>query len=89
LYRYHPNVAALIQAPDGHRDTRRDEQLRLKVRLLTEQLRREKEGSAALVRTCAELAAGKEAMEDQFEDERLSLQIRVERLEKGLRGSET
>ena len=55
MYRYHPHVAARIQALTDTEIQRNDEQRRL-VGLLTERLRPEKEVSAALVRTCAELA---------------------------------
>ena len=51
-----------------------------------EQLKREKELCAALARACAEFAAEKAATKEDLDDERLSLQLRVDHLEKQLRG---
>ena len=58
----------------------------MKAQLLVAQLRSERELTRALARACAELAAEKAAMKEEFEDEKLSLQLRVEHLEMQLRG---
>lgn len=86
LYRYHPHVISQIQAQKGRSDAKNEQALRLKVSLLMEQLKRERETNAALARACAELAADAAALRQEFEDEKVSLQLRVEHLEKKLRG---
>jgi hypothetical protein len=86
IYRFHPGVLAQIRTLNGERDSRKQDQLRVKAQLLAAQLRSERELTRALARACAELAAEKAAMKEEFEDEKLSLQLRVEHLEMQLRG---
>jgi hypothetical protein len=61
----------------------------VKGQLLAAQLRSAKELTRALARTCAELAAEKAVMKEEFEEVKLSLQLRVEQLERQLRGGNT
>jgi hypothetical protein len=89
IYRFHPGVVAQIRALNGERDSRKQDQLRVKAQLLAAQLRSERELTRALARACAELAAEKAAMKEEFEDVKLSLQLRVEHLERQLRGGST
>ena len=89
MYRFHSAIVARIQALADGRKIDKREQLSLKVQLLSKQLKSERALTRALARACAELAADKIAMKEQFEDERLSLQLRVEHLEKQLRGGRT
>lgn len=86
LYRFHPGVVAQIRALTGQRDAKKQDQLRAKAQLLAGQLKSERQLTAALARACAELAAEKVALEEQFEDERMSLQLRISYLEKQLQG---
>ena len=86
MYRFHPSVVAQIRILTGHRDARKQDQLRVKAQLLAAQFRSERQFSRALARACAELAAEKAALQEQLEDERLSLQLKVDRLEKQLQG---
>jgi len=86
MYRFHPGIVAQIRALNGQRDARKQDQLRVKAQLLASQLKSERQLSSALARACAELAAEKGALQEQFEDEKLSLQLRVDRLEKQLQG---
>jgi hypothetical protein len=86
MYRYHSAVVARIQAPTRCRENDKREQLRLKVQLLGKQLTAERMLTRALARACAELAAEKAAMKDQFHDDKLSLQLRVEQLEHQIQG---
>lgn len=58
----------------GNRESKKQDQFRLKAQYLSKQLKAEKHLTSALARACAELAAEKIAMRDLFEDERLSFQ---------------
>lgn len=86
LYRSHPGVVARIQGLNGDQGASRRDQLCTKVALLTAQLKAEKELTRALALACAELAAEKADINEQLNDEKLSFQLRVEHLEKRLRG---
>jgi hypothetical protein len=59
----------------------------MRVTLETVQLKAEKDLTKALARACAELAAEKVALVEQLEDERLRFTLRLESLQKKLRGS--
>jgi hypothetical protein len=87
IYRFHSGVVAQIRALNGERDFRKQDQLRVKAQLLTAQLRSEKELTRALARACSELAADKAAMKEELDDRNLSLQLRVEHLERQLHGN--
>jgi hypothetical protein len=87
IYRFHPTVVAQIRTLTGRRDSTKQDQLRVKAQLLAAQLQSEKELTRALARACAELAAEKATLEEQLDDERLSFQLRIDSLEKKLRGS--
>ena len=89
LYRYHARIVSQIQSLRRNSSAKKEQQLRAKLQLLTRQLQREKETSAALARICAELAANAAAIKAESEDERLSLELRIDHLEKKLRGSKT
>jgi AcrR family transcriptional regulator len=86
MYRFHPRIVARIQELTGQRQDAKRDQLHVKVRLLAEQLKAEKTLARALARVVAELAAEKVAMTQAFEDEKLSLQLRVAHVEKALQG---
>jgi hypothetical protein len=68
------------------RDARKQDQLRVKAQLLAAQLKAERQLCSALARACAELAAERDALKERFEDERLTLQLRVDHLEKQVHG---
>jgi hypothetical protein len=87
LYRFHPQIVAQIHALRENREIRKQDQFRLKAQYLAKQLKAEKQLTSALARACAELAAEKIAMKELFEDERLSFQLKLEHLEKKLRGA--
>ena len=87
IYRFHPGIVAQIRALNGQRDARKQDQLRVKAQLLAAQLKLEQQFSRALARACVELAAQKAELREQFEDERLSLQLKVEHLEAQIRGT--
>jgi AcrR family transcriptional regulator len=86
MYRFHPGIVGKIRALHGRLEVTKQDQLRVKLQLLEAQLKSERQFSRALARACAELAAQKAAQEEQFEDERLSLQLKLERLETQLQG---
>ena len=86
MYRFHPGIVAQIRSLTGDRDARKQDQLRVKAQLLATQLKSERQFIRALARACAELAAEKAALQEQFENERLSLQLKVAHLEKQLQG---
>jgi AcrR family transcriptional regulator len=86
MYRFHPDVVARIQALSAPSQTAQHDAIRAKVRLLTGQLKAEKDLTKALARACAELAAEKVAFTEQLEEERLRFTLRLENLQKKLRG---
>lgn len=86
MYRFHIDVVAQIQALSAPKQAARQDALRTKTRLLAQQLRSEKELTRALARACAELSAEKMALAEQLEEERLRFSLRLEALQKKLRG---
>jgi len=86
MYRFHAGVVTQIQSLTGDQNARRRDQLRVKAQLLAQQLKAEKELTKALAKVCAELAAEKVALSEQLEEERLRFTLRLEGLQKKLRG---
>jgi hypothetical protein len=86
MYRFHAEVVARIQALSAPKRNARQDALNAKVRLLTQQLKAERELTKALARACAELAAEKVALTEQLEEERLRFRLRLESLQKTSRG---
>jgi hypothetical protein len=89
MYRFHGEVVAQIQALSGPERTARQDALRKKLELLAGQLRAEKDLTKALARACAELAAEKAALSEQLEDDRLRFELRMESLQKKVRGAKS
>ena len=87
MYRFHTDVVARVQALSAPSRAAQQGAIRAKVRLLTGQLKAGKDLTKALARACAELAAEKVALVEQLEDERLRFTLRLESLQKKLRGS--
>lgn len=86
LYRFHPLVVARIHGLRGDLTEKKHTQLHMKITVLATQLKTEKALSSALARACAELAAANTALKEQLEDERLRFELRLQHLEKQLRG---
>lgn len=86
MYRFHSDVVAQIQALSAPKQIARQDALRTKMRLLSQQLQSEKELTRALARACAELSAEKMRLTEQLEEERLRFSLRLEALQKKLRG---
>jgi phage I-like protein len=86
MYRFHPEVVARIQALSAPMRAAQRDTLRAKARLLGRQLQAERELAKALARACAELAAEKTALTEFLEEERLRSTLRIESLQKKLRG---
>jgi hypothetical protein len=86
MYRFHTDVVAQIQALSVPRQIARQDTLRTKTRLLAQQLQTEKDLTRALARACAELAAEKMALAEQLDEERLRFSLRLEALQRKLRG---
>jgi hypothetical protein len=87
MYRFHTDVVAQIQALSAPKQTVRQDALRTKMRLLAQQLRSEKDLTRALARACAELSAEKMALAEQLDEERLRFSLRLEAVQKKLRGA--
>lgn len=85
MYRFHTDVVAQIQALSAPKQAAAQDTLPTKLRLLVRQLKSEKDLTKALARACAELAAGKAALAEQLEEERLRFSLRLEALQKKLR----
>lgn len=62
MYRFHTDVVSRIQALSAPRRTSRRDALCAKMRLLSRQLKAERDLTKALARACAELAAEKVAL---------------------------
>jgi hypothetical protein len=86
MYRFHSDVVARLQALSAPSRAAQQGAIRAKVRLLAGQLKAEKDLTKALARACAELAAEKVALVEQLEEERLRFTLRLENLQKKLRG---
>lgn len=86
MYRFHAGVVGQIQSLSRDREAAKYNQLRLKVEILSQQLRSERDLTKALARACAELAAQKAALVEQLQDERVSFQLQVEHLQTKLGG---
>lgn len=86
MYRFHTDVVERIQALSAPKRAMQQNVLRTKVQLLDRQLKAEKNLSKALARACAELAAEKAMLSEELEDERLRFTLRLEALQKELRG---
>lgn len=87
MYRFHADIVARIQALSDPQRAAQQNVLRAKVRLTARQLKAEKELTKALARACAELAAEKMALAEQLEEEGLRFTLRLEALQKKLRGT--
>jgi len=86
MYRFHPEIVGRIQALAAPKRATQQETLRAKLRLLCRHLQAERDLTKALARACAELAAEKVALKEQLEEERLRFTLRLEALQKRLRG---
>jgi len=86
MYRFHADIVAQIKALSTPKQAAGQDTLRTKLRLLVRQLKSEKDLTKALARACAELAAEKAALAEQLEEEQLRFSLRLEALQKKLRG---
>jgi len=87
MYRFHSDVVSQIQALGAPTRAVRQGAQNAKMRLLAQQLRAERDLTKALGRACAELAAEKIRLAEQLEEERLRFTLRLEALQKKLRGT--
>ena len=88
LYRYYPDIVARLRPNREKKTAREIDQLRIKCRLLSDRLKKEKQINSALAQACTELGVELLELRNSMQDERLAMRTRIEHLEGKLTGME-